>query len=591
MGYGHHLLLIDDEPVGRVENVGEGLFELFVNRLDLLLLVLAQGVVDVRVHAHRTRAVQREDCRDVLEVVGLHEAKKGPHRTAVELEHPEGVAAGEQLVRCPVVEVELLEDEGLTAVGFDVVERIVDDREVAKPQEVHLDQAERLTRRVVELRDDLAVLLTAHDRDDVDERFARHDDTGCVHTPLALQVLEAHRRVEDRLGFLVGLDESAKLPRLLVAGVILVEHVGQRHVLAHDRRRHGLGEALAHAEGESEHATGILQGLLRLDRAVRHDLRHPVVAVLLGDVLDDFTAATVIEVDIEVGHRDAVGIEEPLEDEAVLQGVEVGDAHGIGSHRTRARSTARADADAVALCPVDEVGDDEEVAREPHLHDDADLVFGLLADLVGDPRRVPLLEAGLDLFDEPALLGLAVGHGEAGHVVGAGVELDLTALGDQQRVVTGVGMLPKNLAHLGRRTDVVAVAVELEPLRVIQRRARLHAEQGCMTVRVMLVCVVRVVGREERNIEVFRDPQQVGHHPTLDVETVIHDLGEVVLFAEDVLELRGGRARRIVLAQAQPGLHLAGGASGGRDQALRVGLQKLPVHAGLEVVPLHRGLR
>ena len=63
----------------------------------------------------------------------------------------------EQLVGRRVVERQVLEDQRLAAVGLDVVQRVVEDREVAQPEEVHLDQAERLARRVVELGDDRAV--------------------------------------------------------------------------------------------------------------------------------------------------------------------------------------------------------------------------------------------------------------------------------------------------------------------------------------------------------------------------------------------------------------------------------------------------
>ena len=118
------------------------------------------------------RAVQRDDGRDVLEVVGLQLPQQRPHGPAVELEHAERVAPREQRVRLGVVELEVFEHRAEAAVRLDVVEGVVDDRQVAQPQEVHLDEAERLARRLVELGDDRAVLLALHDRDDVDQRLA-----------------------------------------------------------------------------------------------------------------------------------------------------------------------------------------------------------------------------------------------------------------------------------------------------------------------------------------------------------------------------------------------------------------------------------
>ena len=264
------------------------------------------------------------------------------------------------------VELEVLEHDLLAAVDGDVLHRVVEHREVAQPEEVHLDQAERLARRVVELGDHRAVGGALEHRDDVEQRLARHDHAGRVHAPLPLEALDAHGGVDDLLDVVVALVESAELAALAVALVLGVEDLLERHVLAHHRGRHRLGDAIAHGERVAQDARGVLDRLLGLDGAVGDDVGDPLVAVLLRDVADDLAATTLVEVDVEVGHRDAVGVEEPLEDQAVDQRVEVGDPHRVGDHRAGTRATAGADADAVVLGPVDEVGDDEEVAREAH---------------------------------------------------------------------------------------------------------------------------------------------------------------------------------------------------------------------------------
>ena len=309
-----------------------------MDRRDRLAAVLAVGVVVVRVRAHRTGPVQREDGRDVLEVVGLHRAQQRAHGPAVELEHAERVAARRAARRSRwSSSARSSSTERLAAVGLDVVEGVVDDREVAQPQEVHLDQAERLARRVVELRDDRAVLLALHDRDDVDERLARHDDAGGVHAPLALEVLEPERRVDDRLASGSVSYELPDLAGLFVARVRRCRRCPPSGMsLPMHGRRHHLGELLAHARTGSRARGRVLDRLLGLDRAVGHDLRDALVAVLLGDVADDLAATTLVEVDVDVGHRHAFGVEEPLEQQTVLERVEVGDARG----RTR-RSSRR----------------------------------------------------------------------------------------------------------------------------------------------------------------------------------------------------------------------------------------------------------
>jgi hypothetical protein len=413
-----------------------------------------------------------------------------------------------------------------------------------------------------------------------------------VDTPLALEALDADGGVDDRLDVVVPVVELTELAALVVALVRGIEDLLQRDVLAHHRRRHRLGDPVAHREGVAEDARGVLDGLLGLDGAVGDDHRDPVVAVLVGDVADHLTAPALVEVDVEVGHRDAVGVQEALEDQAVLERVEVGDPHGIGAHRARTRATARADADAVVLGPVDEVGDDEEVAGEAHAGDDAGLEVGLLAYVVGDAVGVAEPQPLLDLLDEPGVLVLPLGDREARHVGAVALgELDVAALGDQQGVVARLGQpvaVGPQLTHLGGGLDVVAVALELEPLGVAHRAAGGDAEQVLLGGSVLLEHVVGVVGRDGRDAEVLGEPQQALADTVLDAQPVVHQLEEVVVLAEDVLEVAGCLTGLVVVADAQPRLHLARGASGRGDQPVGVLRQELAVGAWLVEEALHR---
>ena len=84
-------------------------------------------------------------------------------------------------------------------------------------------------------------------------------------------------------------------------------------------------------------------------------------------VVDDLVAAVHAEVDVEVGHRHALGIQEALEEQVVRDGIEIGDAHRVRDERAGARAAPGPDRDAVLLGVADEVPDDEEVPRELHL--------------------------------------------------------------------------------------------------------------------------------------------------------------------------------------------------------------------------------
>ena len=66
-------------------------------------------------------------------------------------------------------------------------------------------------------------------------------------------------------------------------------------------------------------------------RAERNDLRHLFAPVLLRDVLDHFTPAVGAEIDVDIRHADAFGIEEALKQRAVLKRIDIGNLHRIAN--------------------------------------------------------------------------------------------------------------------------------------------------------------------------------------------------------------------------------------------------------------------
>jgi hypothetical protein len=128
--------------------------------------------------------------------------------------------------------------------------------------------------------------------------------------------------------------------------------------------RDHLGKLVDLPERHLQHAAHVAHGGLGQKRAEGDDLPHPVAAVFLLHVADDLFPPVHAEVDVEVGHRHPLGVQEPLEQQRVAQGVEVRDRQRIGDKAARARARARAHRDVVVLGPFDEVSDDQEVARE-----------------------------------------------------------------------------------------------------------------------------------------------------------------------------------------------------------------------------------
>ena len=134
------------------------------------------------------------------------------------------------------------------------------------------------------------------------------------------------------------------------------------------------------AIGHLQHASDIAAYRPRLQLSESDDLRDAVLSVLLLDIGDDFVAAVLAEVDVEVRHRHPFRIEKSLEQQVEPKRVEVGDGQCIGHERAGARPAARTDRNAVGLGELDEVGDDQEVAGKLHVDDDVE--FELEARLV-----------------------------------------------------------------------------------------------------------------------------------------------------------------------------------------------------------------
>ncbi len=147
-------------------------------------------------------------------------------------------------------------------------------------------------------------------------------------------------------------------------------------------------------------------------------------------------------------------------------------------------------------------------------------------------------------------------------------------------------MVAEEFAHFLRRFEVVAAAGKREAGTAVvvaglqQRGAGLDGEQGLVGLGIVLVRVVEVVGGHEREVQVLGQAQEITRHAPFDVEPVVHEFAEVVFGAEDVAEFRGSLKGFAVLSQPQPCLDFAGRATGGGDQAFRIGVQQLPVQPG-----------
>ena len=112
-----------------------------------------------------------------------------------------------------------------------------------------------------------------------------------------------------------------------------------------------------------------------LELAEGDDLRDLIRAVAVLHIADHFAAPRFAEVDVEVGHGHAFGVQEPFEQQAKFERIEVGNRQRPRHQRSRTRTAPRPHRNALRLGPFDEVGHDQEVAGEAHAGDHVDLKF------------------------------------------------------------------------------------------------------------------------------------------------------------------------------------------------------------------------
>ena len=253
-------------------------------------------------------------------VVGPKLADVAPHARRLELEDAGRLARGQQLERLRIVERDPLQVDLHAAVLADQVDRLAQDGQVREAQEVELEQAQRLDAVHLVLGHDRVRVGGPLQRHQLRQRLAADHDAGGMRGGVAghaLQLLgELDDAVDRRLVLVHLLERRAGLDRLFEPDAELV--------------RDRLGDAVALAVAHAHDPGHVADGGPGEHRAEGDDLGHVVGAVLAADVVDDLLAPAVLEVHVDIGHRHAVGVEEPLERQLVVDRVDGRDAEGVG---------------------------------------------------------------------------------------------------------------------------------------------------------------------------------------------------------------------------------------------------------------------
>ena len=285
------------------------------------------------------------------------------------------------------------------ALARDQYARRFDHGERLQAQEIELHEPRLFGPFHAELRGGKLRARITIERDELDQRAIGDDHARGVGRGVAVKAFEPLADIEqlrhDRLAV-------ARFLEARLAGDRLAERDGVRRV-----HRHELAEPVDLAVGHLQHAAHVAQHRARLELAEGDDVGHAMRAIALAHIGDHLVAPILAKIDVEVRHRDALGVEEALEQQAKTDRVEVGDSERVGDEGARARTAPGADGDALRLGPFDEVRDDQEIALVVHADDDIELegeAFGVSCAVVarrepvlGEPNAEPLLRLAPEL--------------------------------------------------------------------------------------------------------------------------------------------------------------------------------------------------
>ena len=252
------------------------------------------------------------------------------------------------------------------AVLLDNLPGLAQDGQVGQAEEVHLQQADVgdiLHGELGHHRFLAVALAAALQRHVAGQRLFGDDDAGGMGAGVAGDALHPPGGVNQVAHDVV-----------LVVDVLQLGVLFQRPVQGHVRGiGHQPGHAVDIAVGHAQRPPHIPDGGPGAQRAEGDNLGDVVLPVLLRDIGDDLVAAVVLEVQVDIRHLLALDVEEALEDQLVLHGVDVGDAQAVQDD-AGGGAAPHPEEDVVFPGEGDDVPDDQEIVGELGLLDDVQLV-------------------------------------------------------------------------------------------------------------------------------------------------------------------------------------------------------------------------
>ena len=183
--------------------------------LRLLRAALALHVVVDHAGVERAGTIERVQRGQVFELRRPCFPKQVDHAARLELEHALGAPFLEQAEHFGIVERQILDVDVDALDRLGRLDGVVDHRQRAQAEEVHLEQTHLLDHAHVELRHDF-IAVRAVQRHVVRDRLGRDHHAGRVHARVPRQPFQPLADLDDLPDFLVVPDRVGELRRILL---------------------------------------------------------------------------------------------------------------------------------------------------------------------------------------------------------------------------------------------------------------------------------------------------------------------------------------------------------------------------------------
>ena len=408
-----------------------------------------------------------------------------------------------------------------------------------------------------------------------DNRLAGNEHTGGMSGSIAGHALQGHGRINQPLHFRLLFIHTVQLGRNLQC---LFQGNAQLH-------GHGFGHRIGFLIAHAQHSAYVPNHTSGCHGTEGDNLADVIRPVFPCHIVNDFLTAFVAEVHVNIRHADTLRVQEPFEQQLILQRIQHGNAHGIGHNGACAAAPSRADHNPLGLGVVNEIPHNQEVIHVTHAGDHAKFI---LQPLIGFVLLRRLRVQPLHAFPTDAIQHL-VGcfpfrHGIMGQAGNAEFERNIASFRNLMGAIHRIRHGCEKPTHFCLAFHIQLTRFHPHAALIFQRFARLDAHQHFLCICVLLFQIVTVVGGYQRHIHLTGDLNQPGQNNLLIPDAMIHDFHKEMILAENLLHFPDVVSCALILLGQQQLRQVAGNTGGKGNQPLMMLADQFVIHAGLIVI-------